>query len=191
MELRSAHGLVLRPFDDGDAPAFATAARESVQSVGRWMPWCHASYTQRDALDWFALCRSSETSGTAFEFGVFGADARELLGGAGLNLINRQHALCNLGYWVRESRQRRGIATDCAATLIQFGFATLGLSRIEIVVAQGNEASVAVARKAGGLLECVARNRLLIHGTPLPALVFSLIPGPTVNPGAAPGDARP
>ena len=62
--------------------------------------------------------------------------------------------------------------------LAHFGFETLALNRIEIVVAVGNLASERVAQKSGALLECVARNRLLIHGVPVPASVFSLVPGP-------------
>ena len=168
---------LLRPFEDPDAPAFARAARESSGSVGPWLPWCHAGYTEQEALDWFAHCRSGELSGRAFEFGIFSTADGELLGGAGLNEINPQHRLCNLGYWVRQSRQRQGIASGSARALAQFGFDSLQLQRIEIVAALGNEASAAVARKAGARLECVARNRLRIGDSAVAAMVFSLVPG--------------
>ena len=177
---------LLRPFEDPDAPAFARAARESSGSVGPWLPWCHASYTEQEALDWFARCRAGELSGQAFEFGIFSTTDGELLGGAGLNEINPQHRLCNLGYWVRQSRQRQGIASGSARALAQFGFDSLQLQRIEIVAALGNEASAAVARKAGARLECVARNRLRIGDSAVAAMVFSLVPGQVAAPVAAP-----
>lgn len=169
-------GLLLRPFEDGDASAFATAVRESALTVGRWMPWCHANYTLQDALGWFELCRSGASAGTAYEFGIFDEETSEFLGGAGLNQINLQHAFCNLGYWVRQSRHRQGIAARCVRALADHAFKTLALKRVEVVVALGNQPSFGVARKSGAMLECVARNRLLIHGNSHAASVFSLIP---------------
>jgi len=169
-------GLVLRPFEEADADAFAHAARTSVDTVGAWMPWCTPDYTPADALFWFDLCRESVVNGTAHDLGVFDASTGELLGGAGLNQINSLHRMANLGYWVRSSKQRQGIARRCVSALTALGFQTLGLQRIEIVVAVGNTASAAVARQAGAQWECTARNRLWLHGTPVAADVFSLVP---------------
>src|SRR5262245_43272518 len=149
MEPILSHGLCLRPFQDSDAEAFAEAARESVATVGRWMTWCHSEYTAEEARQWFAVCTQALAEKSAFDFGVFSADGTELLGGAGLNQFNKLRNFCNLGYWVRESQQRQGIATRAVRALANFGFSVLGLTRIEIVVADGNEPSNAVARKAG------------------------------------------
>ncbi len=169
-------GLQLRPFEDRDAEAFTAAVLESVETVGRWMPWCHSAYTRADALAWFAVCRSGLTAGTAWEFGLFSGDNATLLGGAGLNQINNQHAMCNLGYWVRQSQHREGVASRAVQALLPLAFAQLKLQRVEIVVAVGNHASEGVARKSGAHLECIARNRLQIHGKAVDASVFSLIP---------------
>jgi RimJ/RimL family protein N-acetyltransferase len=98
------------------------------------------------------------------------------MGGAGLNQMNPMHAFCNLGYWVRGSAQRQGAATAVTAALARYAFEQLQQSRVEIVIADGNLASLAVARKAGAVHECLARNRLQLHGGPIDAHVFSLIP---------------
>lgn len=169
-------GLCLRPFEARDVVAFAAAVRESAQSVGKWLPWCHEGYSEQEARDWFGACRQHLAAESAYEFGIFDEQGSELLGGAGLNLINRQYKLCNLGYWVRQSRQRQGLATRCVGLLSAFGFETLRLTRLEIVVAQGNHASERVARAAGAQFECMARNRLVIRGQAVPAAVYSLIP---------------
>jgi ribosomal-protein-serine acetyltransferase len=168
--------IILRPFEKGDADSFAAAARESVASVGRWMSWCHDGFSVDEAHAWFATCAQTGIEGTGFEFGVFGPDGKELLGGAGLNQFNWQHNLANLGYWVRTTHQRRGIATGVALALAKFGFETLSLGRIEIVTAVGNEASESVARKIGARFECIARNRLVLHGKSVAARVYSLVP---------------
>jgi len=186
--------LLLRPFRRGDAMRFAAAVRESAASVGRWMPWPRADYTPQMALAWFAECAAQRRAETAHAFGIFSRDGRELLGGAGLNRIDAQHRSANLGYWVRLAREGQGIATQAARALLDFGFDTLQLARIEIVTAQGNAASAAVARKAGATLECIARNRLIVGGQPVTARVYACVapvPAPRLaRPGRAPTPAR-
>ena len=168
--------LILRAFNDNDANEFALAARESVNTVGQWMSWCTPAFSADDALNWFQQCRLSLAAQTAHEFGVFSQSSGRLLGGAGLNTINHQHQFCNLGYWVRESAQRQGVAIRTVQALVPYAFDVLKLQRVEIVVAQGNQPSEAVARKFGAQFECVARNRLQLHGRAVPASVFSITP---------------
>lgn len=115
-------------------------------------------------------------SGEAYEFAMFDS-ANEYVGGAGINQFNHLHNLASLGYWVRQSRQRCGLATAAVRILAKFGFETLGLTRIEIVAASENGPSRRVAEKAGAQFECLARNRLVILGAPLVAAVHSLVPG--------------
>ncbi|KQQ36331.1 acetyltransferase [Duganella sp. Leaf126] len=169
-------GLLLRPFADADADAFTAAVVESVVSVSPWMPWCVSDYSAADALEWFAACRAGQAAGTACEYGIFCERSGDFLGGAGLNDIRAQHRFCNLGYWVRQSRQRQGVATCCVQALSAHAFGALGLQRVEIVVAVGNTASMAVATKCGARDERIARNRLCIGDTAVDAHVFALIP---------------
>ncbi len=170
-----APGLLLQPMEESDIWDFVAAVRESVATVGRWMPWCHADYTEGDAAEWFSVCHAARAGGTGHEFAIVDANSGAFVGGAGLNHVNLQHRMCNLGYWVRQSRQREGVALRCVQALSQHAFDALDLHRVEIVTARGNEASAGVARKAGALWECEARNRLYLHGQPVSASVFSLV----------------
>ena len=139
------------------------------------MPWCHAGYTEAESIVWIERTQAMWQSGEAYEFAVLDS-VNGYVGGAGINQFNRLHNLANLGYWVRQSRQRVGLATAAVRVLAKFGFETLGLTRIEIVTASENHPSRRVAEKAGAQFECVARNRLFIHGKPLAAAVHSLVP---------------
>ena len=107
---------------------------------------------------------------------MFEQDTGAFVGGAGLNEIRHDHRFCNLGYWVRQSRQGQGIATRVVHALAAQAFGPLRLQRVEIVVAVGNLASERVAVKSGALREGVARNRLVIDDRPVPAHLFSLVP---------------
>jgi len=170
-------GLVLRPFTVADAAEFVNAVLESMGTVGRWMPWCHANYAIEDALEWFSYCDKSRLDGSEYSFGIFNANTNEFLGGVGLNEINRKNrSSANLGYWIRESCQRQGIATKAIQVCRDFGFRELNLTRIEIVAIESNTASNAAAKRAGAQFECLARNGLVMNGLPYTAAVYSLIP---------------
>jgi RimJ/RimL family protein N-acetyltransferase len=181
-------GFSLRPFRYSDATQFATAVRESEATLSRWMPWAHQDYSVRDARLWVELCGENLAAGYSYDIGVFSADGRELYGGVALNQLSPEHGMANLGYWIRQSRQGQGLATRAAVLMACYGFHRLRLTRVEIIAAEDNVASRRVAEKTGALLECIARNRLVLHGIPCRAAVYSLVPESF---GTAPGGARP
>jgi RimJ/RimL family protein N-acetyltransferase/heme-degrading monooxygenase HmoA len=182
--------LLLRPFVQGDADAFVEAARESVATVGRWMPWCRADYRLDEAQAWISRCSAAWQQGQQREFGFFDALTGRLLGGGGLNGLHADLPLANLGYWVRESAQRQGLAVEAAGLLARHGFADLGLQRLEIVVAQGNEASAAVAQRAGATCEGLLRLRTRTPEGLADAWMFSLVPPDAFAPPGPPVPAR-
>jgi ribosomal-protein-serine acetyltransferase len=156
--------LRLRPWQAQDAQGLFDAVRSSVDSVGRWLPWCHAGYDLDDARAWTSHCQDGWSCGEHFAFPIFDLRTGELLGGCGLNQLNHQHRSANLGYWVRQSRHGEGIAARAAALVARFGFEQLGLIRIEIVVMPDNHASRRTAEKTGAHFEAVARHRLWAKG---------------------------
>ena len=168
--------LVIRPFEADDADEFVRAAHESIDTVGSWMSWCTPSFNREQALAWFATCDQNRAAGRAYDMGLFCATTGQLLGGAGINQLSPHHRYGNIGYWVCQSRQGKGIARQAVALLRDFGFTQLGLFRLEIVMGVGNAASQAVAIAAGATFECRARNRIFLHGQPIDADIYALIP---------------
>jgi Acetyltransferases, including N-acetylases of ribosomal proteins len=166
----------LRPWQRRDAEDLLDAARSSVDSVGRWLPWCHAGYDLDQAHAWISHCQDGWSRGEHFAFPIFDLQTGELIGGCGLNQLNHLHRSANLGYWVRQSRHGEGIATRAAALVARYGFEQLGLIRIEIVVMPDNHSSRRTAEKTGAHFEAVARHRLWANGKAHDAAVYGLTP---------------
>ncbi len=166
---------LLRPFASTDADAFVEAVHESTDTVGKWMPWATPTYSRLEALAWFDTCNAAHSNGDGCDLGIFLGDGH-LLGGIGLNQFNRAHQFCNLGYWVRQSAQGQGAATQASRLLLRHAFLSLRQHRVEIVMAEGNLASEAVAQKLGAHFEGLARNRILFKGMPQSAKLYSLTP---------------
>ena len=168
--------ILLRPYRPDDAASVYEAARESVNEVGIWLPWCHAGYTLAESKKWIKTCGENWNKGTAYEFAVLDSQTGRYLGGCGLNHIDPAYKTTNLGYWVRSGSTGHGIATTAAMLLARFGFVQLHLNRIEIIVAVENSRSQRVAEKAGAKHEGILRNRIPINGLVHDAVVFSFIP---------------
>ena len=164
----------IRPYAPDDARALWEAARESVREVHQWLPWCHPQYSIAEAEEWIGSRAPLAAEGREYTFAMVGSDGR-FLGGCGLNQINRIHRFANLGYWVRTSATRRGVATEAVRQVADFAFGNTDLVRLEIVCAVGNNASERVAQRAGAVREGVLRHRLLVHGQSVDAVMYSLV----------------
>jgi RimJ/RimL family protein N-acetyltransferase len=166
----------LRAYEPGDAQSLWEAARESAAEVFPWLAWCHAQYSMAEAAEWIRSKARLAAEGREYAFAMVGPDGR-YLGGCGLNQINHNHRFANVGYWVRSSATGRGVATQAVHQLADFAFGETDLVRLEIVCAVGNVRSQRVAERAGAVREGVLKNRLLLHGQPVDAVMYSLVRG--------------
>lgn len=179
--------LVMRPATLEDAAAHYEAARESMSEVGKWLSWCHSEMTLEESELWIKTCVDAWRNQEFYGFYLFERDGGRFVGCCTINEIDRFRRRANLGYWIRTSRQGRGIATEAVPIIAKFGFRELGLERLEIVAATGNLPSQRVAAKVGAQREGVARNRLRVHGVQHDAVIFSLIPSDLADGQAATG----
>jgi len=176
-EIRLTDGRVLlEPYRIGDVERLYQAARESVTEMSPWMPWCHADYSIKESRAWVESQAEVWEKGTQYDFVITDAKDGSFLGGCGLNHIDYKNRIANLGYWVRTSRTKRGVASAAVRLLAQFGFEKLKLNRIEITAAVGNKASQRVAEKVGATREGILRNRIVVRERVYDVVMFSLIP---------------
>ncbi|TBR39327.1 MULTISPECIES: GNAT family N-acetyltransferase [Dyella] len=168
-------GVVLRPWLPSDAPGLYAAATESIETVGRWLPWCHSGYALAQSESWIDFAGEGWTRGEVFAFALADQDSGEIVGGMGLNQLHREHRNANLGYWIRRSRQGEGLAPAAVPIVARFGIERLNLVRVEIVCAIDNVASRRCAKKAGASFEGIARQRLLLRDVATDAAVYAFV----------------
>lgn len=164
----------IRPYAVGDAEALCAAVLESREQISRWMDWAHPAYSIADSRTWVAASVEKFASGTELNF-VIESDSDRFLGGCGLNDLAPDGLRANLGYWVRSSSARGGVATEAARQLAAWAWKNTKLVRLEVLVAVGNEASLRVAEKLGAQREGVLRRRVSAGGALHDAVMHSLI----------------
>jgi len=168
--------LNINPLKVSDAGDLAAAVHESMNEIMPWMGWCTPEYDEIAAREWLENLYPRWEKGDQYAFAIRDEQNHKFLGVVGLNHINNIQLLGNLGYWVRTSETKRGIATRAAQLLAKFGIEKLSLLRVEIVVAVGNEPSLRVAAKTGATCEGVLRNRLIVREAIFDAVMHSLTP---------------
>jgi ribosomal-protein-serine acetyltransferase len=176
--------IILKAYEESFAPLLFEAALESRRDpeFTRWMPWCHENYTIEESREFVGKTVENRRrpedvwrAGMEFGYGIFDAVTGEFVGGIGLNQPNEAHKFYNLGYWVRISAQKRGIASRATRALAQAAFEDLPINRLEILAATENISSRKTAEKAGARPEGILRKRLIIGGRIHDAALFSFI----------------
>ncbi|TWC65219.1 GNAT family N-acetyltransferase [Herbaspirillum sp. SJZ099] len=168
--------IEVRPLGLREAPALYDAIRQSVRAISEWEAWCTLDYALADARQFLQRSIEQWEMRAAYDFNVIERVSGLVVGSVAINQISQLNQLANLGYWVRDGYTGRGIAVTAARAAAAFAFGKTGLTRLEIVAQAGNLRSQRVAEKTGATLECLARNRLVFHGEPRDAKVFSLVP---------------
>ncbi|MER7400533.1 GNAT family N-acetyltransferase [Streptomyces sp. NPDC000151] len=175
--------LVLRPFRPADAAAVHAACQDP--DIPRWTN-VPSPYTRAHAEDWVGPASARgwrEDTGYAFavtlkEDGRPAGDGT-LVGAAGLVRLAQLAAperQAELGYWAVKEQRGRGYTVEAARALVRWAFADLKVERMEWVAEAGNEASRAVALKAGFRMEGTVRAKLPHEGTRRDAWLASLLP---------------
>jgi ribosomal-protein-serine acetyltransferase len=171
---RETNGISIRKYQAGDAPGIVEAAQESIATVGAWLDWCSNSYGNADAQAWVAHATESWDKAESFVFAIVDATSGDYLGGVGLSRIDHEKHSANLGYWIRQSYQGRGVGTQAARLVVGYAFEQLKLTHIEIVCGAANRPSRRVAEKTGARYEGLKSGRLTVHGRALDAAVYTI-----------------
>jgi RimJ/RimL family protein N-acetyltransferase len=152
--------LVLRCWDPRDAPLLKDALDSSLDHLRPWMPWARYEPEPLEAkVDLLRRFRGWFDLGQDFVYGIFSRDESEVVGGTGLHTRVGDDAF-EIGYWIRASRTREGLATEAAAALTRVAFDICEVDRVEIRVDPANDRSLAVPQKLGFAEEATLRRRL-------------------------------
>ncbi|GHJ47678.1 acetyltransferase [Catellatospora sp. TT07R-123] len=145
----SAPGLLLRPWQDQDAPVVLAALADPAIAQ-----WNSQGVTDLEGAAAWIRWRADWSCGTRMSLAVCD-EVGTLLGAVSLNQIQRGNA--SIGYWTAAPARGRGVASAAVNALSEWAFTQGGLYRIELCHAVGNPASCRVAAQARYQLEGTLR----------------------------------
>ncbi|MEV1146242.1 GNAT family N-acetyltransferase [Micromonospora sp. NPDC049799] len=163
--------LRLRPLEERDLDDVVIACRDP--ETIRWTtvpdPYDHA-----DAEWYLAYGRGAWAAGSSACFAVADPDDR-FAGTIDLRLHPTDPLLADVGFFTAPWARGRGYLPAALGALTTWGFATLGLTRVEWRANVGNTASRRAAEKAGFTVEGTARGALTHRGTRVDAWIGGLL----------------
>ena len=178
-------GLVtLRPWSRGDARFMAEAHADPAirRYNGGHDRLGHPSppLTTADAeavidgfgANWSAFAATGTPSGVAFA--ILDTRSGELVGCCGVDDWSKED-VAQFGYWIAPPARGRGYATGAAILLTRWLF-DLGAARVFLTIVEGNEDSVAVARRAGFVYEGTMRAHGVWRGNRCDVMWFAALP---------------
>jgi RimJ/RimL family protein N-acetyltransferase len=176
--------VTLRPWSEGGAEfmaaAFADPAIQRYNGVHDRLGYPAPPLTVADAAaviqefasKWRAFAETGTPTGVAFA--ITDTSSGELVGCCGVDDWSKED-VAQIGYWLDPAARGRGFATRAVILLTRWLFG-LGAARVFLTVVAGNDASVAVARRAGFAYEGTMRSHSVWKGERCDVLWFGALP---------------
>ena len=115
--------------------------------------------------------------GSCAGFSIRDVETDAYLGFAAIVSLELDAAEGEIGYMTLPEARGRGVARRSVELLTAWGFAELGLQRLELMIDVANEASAAIARRTGYTLEGIRRSGHVKGGLRADTGVWSRLPG--------------
>lgn len=163
--------LRLRPMEERDLAALVITCQDP--ETLRWTT-VPDPYDRSAAESFLIHCQDCWAGGTAAYY-VIADEQDHYAGSIDLRLSPTDPLLADVGFMTAPHARGRGYQTAALAALATWGFATLGLARIEWRAHVGNLASRRVAERAGFTMEGTARGLLNHRGTRADAWIGALL----------------
>jgi len=159
---RYARRLFLRPFRRRDVAAMHEAVEHSLSDLQPWLPWA-AGYSRATAQRFVLDSMGAWSDGRAYDFTIrLTEDPDRHLGNVSVWWVSQQNLTGEVGYWIRSDMTGHGIATEATARAVQVGFEEMGLHKVILRIAVGNDASEVIAKHLGFVLEGTLRHEVRI-----------------------------
>ncbi|MFI7101605.1 GNAT family N-acetyltransferase [Streptomyces sp. NPDC050161] len=148
--------LVLRPFDETDAPALAAMMNDELVAAWTAVP---QPYSEAAARHWATRYAPAErAAGRGIDFAVTEFLTQRLVGVVQLSNTDWRVRSAELSYIVAAWARGEGYASEATLAVAQWLFDDQRFERLELRTAAGNTASQQVAQKTGCISEGVLRN---------------------------------
>jgi ribosomal-protein-alanine N-acetyltransferase len=131
--------------------------------VTRYLTW--SSHTsEKQTQNYCKLLVKKYAQGVFFDWGIIDKNSSKMIGTVGFTSFDGKNNTAEIGYVLSKDFWKKGLATQAARTIIEFGFEQLHLDGFCAKCIQGNDASLAVMKKCGMSIDGIYQNSMFIKG---------------------------
>jgi len=138
-----------------------------------WLPFVDRMQTVEFAQNFVKGTMHRNNEGSEYAFVI--VENEEIIGRVGAYKIDNQNKIGEIGYWIVEGFQGKGIITKSCKAIIDFCFSDLQLNRIEIKCGTENFKSKIIPEKLNFTKEGVIRQGELLYDAFIDLNLYSLL----------------
>ena len=148
-------GVELRALGAGHAEELFGVIERNRERLKEWLPGFAFVRSVEDEREFLQKMEQQAAEDVAFVSGIFVQG--KVVGTVGILPVDRANRKVDMGYWVDQGHEGKGLVTAACQVVIGYLFESVGLNRVTIYCATGNSRSRAVAERLGFTLEGVHR----------------------------------
>ncbi len=99
----------------------------------------------------------------------------QIVGLLGFHKIDRIHARAEIGYWLGEEFQGKGIMFEAIPKFLQYGFEALAVNKVELLTLTSHERNIRLVEKLGFKKEGVLREQYFMHDVFQDAVIYGML----------------
>jgi ribosomal-protein-serine acetyltransferase len=167
------HGVEMKLLEVRHAPAVYETVERNREYLRLWLPWVDKTHSVDDIEAFIKMSLDQFAGNQGFAAGIW--QGRELIGTLGFHRIDWPNKKAELGYWLDEAHQGKGIISAACRAGIEHAFAEWRLIRVEIHCATANKKSCAIPQRLGFQFEGVRRDGQILKGSAVDINVYSML----------------
>lgn len=145
---------------------------ENKSYLRQWLPWVDNMQTIDFIKNFIEGSTLRNKEGIEFAFVII--QHNKVIGRIGIYKIDNQNKIGEIGYWLGQNFQGKGIVSESCKRIIDFCFKDINLNRIEIKCGIENKKSQTIPERLNFAKEGVLRQAELVHGKYIDLYLYSL-----------------
>jgi ribosomal-protein-serine acetyltransferase len=154
--------IQLKQLELSDANDIFTTINRQRDYLGEWLPFVALTKEMSDSEEYIRSVLAVPAEKGDFVFVIRYKDG--FAGLIGFKDTDNENRKTEIGYWLSEPYQKKGIITSSVMALIRFAFEEMNLNRIQIKCAVGNFPSKSIPQRLGFHFEGIERDGELLTG---------------------------
>ena len=154
-----------------DAESLFALVDSNRQHLRRWLPWVDFVASLQDERLWVQTHLAEDSP----EFVFLMVHQGEVVGAVGIRGRGSRGRRGEIGYWIAENMQGRGIVTRSCRAIIDYMFEQLNMNCVVIRASVDNVRSRGIPHRLGFTLEGIERQSELLYDTFQDMAVYSVL----------------
>ncbi len=156
--------LLLRSYKPEDGPELFRCINESRAHLRPFLNWVDSTTKAEHSLQFIQMAIAQQATGEAMALGIFLREERRLIGGIGMHRWDHDLKLAQIGYWIDQAYEGRGLMYRSAVRFLDFLFRKVGMNKVEMHIVPHNARSLVLAKRLGAQTEGCIRQSLRVGG---------------------------